>query len=93
MMAKTKTRLRWITLGLVLCVQWIAPFFVLHAPLWKAFWFCLVVVYAGGFWLIFRSDIDTESGLERATNVLLGFVLFQIAVVVFLVVFRSALTR
>jgi hypothetical protein len=91
MIAKNKTRR--IRLGLLLCVQWIAPFFVLRAPLWKAFWICLVVVYAGATWLLFRSDIDTESGLARAMNVLLGVVVFQIVAMVFLVVFQSALTR
>jgi len=86
-----KSRLRW-SLGLLL-VPWIIPFFLLHSPLWKSVWLCMLAVYAGAFWLIRRSDIDTETGLHRASNVLFGIVLFQIVVVVFLVVFRSALTK
>lgn len=42
---------------------------------------CLFVMNVGAFWLASRSDIDTEAGLQRASNLILGFMLFQIAAI------------
>ena len=82
MKTKNKNRLRWITGAW--CVLWIVLLFEMHSPLWQALWFCLAVIYVGAFWLLSRSDIDTEAGLERASNVLLGLVCVQIAFVIFI---------
>ena len=46
---------------------------------------CLFVVNVGAFWLASRSDIDTDAGLQRASNVILGFMLFPIAAISLLV--------
>ena len=93
MMAETKTRLRWIRFWLLRVTFWGVPFFFFNGAWLKALWLCMFVVYAGAAWLIYLSDIDTERGLERSTNVFLGLVLFQIAVVALLVIFRSSLAR
>jgi uncharacterized membrane protein YedE/YeeE len=90
MTAKNKTWFRWIA-GTWL-IFWILGLFDMHAPLWKALWCCLAVIYVGAFWLVSRGDIDTETGLQRVSNVLLGLLAVQIAVM-FFIAFRAAGTR
>jgi hypothetical protein len=46
---------------------------------------CLFAMNVGAFWLASRSDIDTDAGLQRASNIILGFMLFQIAAISLLV--------
>jgi hypothetical protein len=41
----------------------------------------LFFVNVGAFWLASKSDIDTDAGLQRASNVILGFMLLQIATI------------
>ena len=57
----------------------------MHGPLWRAAWLCLGAIYVGAFWILSKgSDIDTEAGLYRVSNVMLGFRVVQTAVVFFL---------
>jgi hypothetical protein len=91
MVAKRKNPLRWIAATTL--VSWFFPLLHMHEPLWKALWFCLLVIYVGAFWVLSRgSDIDTEAGLKRATNVMLGLMVVQIAVM-FFIAFQAAGAR
>jgi hypothetical protein len=85
MTTKNKTRLligAWL-------VPWIVGLWDMHTPLWRALWFCLAVIHVGAYRLLYRTDIDTEAGLERVSTVLLGLVCLQIAAVIF-IAFQAA---
>jgi hypothetical protein len=65
----------------------------MHGSLWRVAWLCLGAIYVGALWLLSKgSDIDTEAGLYRVSNVMLGFIVVQIAAVLFLA-FQAAGTR
>jgi heme A synthase len=65
----------------------------MHGRLWIAFWLCLAVFYVVAFLALSKgSDIDTETGLQRVTNVILGFLVVQIAVA-FFIAFQAASKR
>jgi len=91
MTVKDKTQLRWIAVPWFFV--WIWGFLDMHGRLWRGAWLCLAAIYLGALWLLSKgSDIDTEAGLQRVSNVMLGFIVVQI-VVVFFVAFQSAGTR
>lgn len=69
--------------------SWTVGFLHTPTPLWKVLWFCLAGIYVGAYWLISRIDIDTETRLQRLSNVLIGFGVIQIAVVIF-IAFQAA---
>lgn len=56
----------------------------MHGALWRALWFCLALIYVGTYWLMSKSDVDTEGGLQKVSNLLLGLVWVQVAVVIFI---------
>ncbi|HSY63641.1 MAG TPA: hypothetical protein VK829_03535 [Terriglobales bacterium] len=83
MTVKDKTQLRWIAAPWF--VVWIWGFLDMHGHLWRGAWLCLAVIYMGAFWLLSKgSDIDTEAGLRRVSNVMVGFIVVEIAVVFFI---------
>jgi len=91
MTVKNKTELRWI--GGTWFIFWILGLFHMHERLWRVAWFSLAVIYLGAFWLLSRgSDIDTETGLQRVSNVMIGLIVVQIALA-FIMAFRAATTK
>jgi hypothetical protein len=91
MTAKSKSELRWIAGAWF--IFWILGLFDMHGLPWIAMWLSLAVIYGGALWILSRGcDIDTETGLERVSNVMLGFIVVQIAVVLF-IAFQAAGTR
>ncbi len=83
---------RSIALLIGIAVVWMLPLFRMRTLLWQAVWACLMLVLAGGGWLIYRSDTETERGLQKVSNILLGFVIVQMVVIAF-VVFEAAKKR
>ncbi len=87
MAVKDKAQLRWIAAPWF--VIWILGFLDTHGRLWRGLWLGLAVIYLGALWLLSKgSDIDTEAGLRRVLNVMLGFIVVEIAVV-FFIAFRA----
>lgn len=83
---------RSVALLIGIAVVWMLPLFGMRTLLWQAVWACLMLVLAGGGWLIYRSDTETERGLQKVSNILLGFVIVQMVVVAF-IVFEAAKKR
>ena len=83
---------RSVALLIGIAVVWMLPLFRMRTLLWQAAWACLMLALAGGGWLIYRSDPETERGFQKVSNVLLGFVIVQMVVVAF-IVFEAAKKR
>lgn len=79
-----KNRLRW-GIG-VWVLLWISGFFQMGPPLWKILWALLGVINLGAYWFVSGENIDTERGLQKVSQVLIGFIYVQIAVAVFLAI-------
>ena len=80
MTAKTKAALAWTPWVIV----WILGLFSVDGRLFKTLWVCIVVVNLGAYWAASRSDPDTVAGVHKILNVLLGFLVFQTAVMIFI---------
>lgn len=81
-----------IVFGAGLAVVWLLPLFRMRTLLWQAVWACLILVLAGGGWVIYRSNVETERGLQKVSNILLGFVIVQMVIAAF-IVFEAAKKR
>jgi hypothetical protein len=82
MTAKNVARFRW---GLLLWVLfWVLAFPRAATLDWKAVWVRLAIIYGGAYYLLSRSDTQTERGLQKASSILIGLVGVQIAVAIFM---------
>jgi hypothetical protein len=88
MTAKTKAALAWTPLIGI----WVWDIFSIDGRLFKALFACIVVVILCAYWMASRSDPETEPGLQKISNVFLGFLCFQIAVMLF-IAFHAAGTK
>ena len=76
----------------IFVLVWTLPLFGIWSLIWRAVWVSLIPIVGAAAWLVYRSNPKTERGLERLSNVLLGFVIVQILVVAF-IVFEAAQKR
>ncbi len=80
-------RFRW---GLWLWLAfWLLAFPRKETQIWQAVWVGLAIIYGGAYYLVSRSNTDTDRGLQKVSSILLSLVGLQIAVAI-LIGFEAA---
>jgi len=66
---------------------WVLAFVGMKTLLWEVVWVALAIIYVGAYYRLQRTNIETEVGLQKASNVLIALVGVQIAVLIFAIAF------
>lgn len=79
----------WLAVWLA---SWLFGLFFLDGAVWKALYLALAMIYVASYLFFSKIDVDSPKGLHRASNVLVGLVLLQVAAMIFLAL-RSGTAR